>query len=271
MRIGGFHIWGAVFCLAVSQCDFLADPDDNSRQTQGIYFTVTDSSGDPIDSVGVHMRMEFNFQSSMPAQETGYHIQAGADSIVPVNPPSEFDLDQNYPNPFNPLTSIPFALGEESPVLLTVKEWWNSTLVRTLVDTTLPVGFHTVLWDGKNDDGEYVSSNFYDYQITAGSYTDDKVMCLHMMDPGHIQRLNCIPPAMTDQHGKATLDYDVLPVWQSTNRTDADGSSLGTITVSGAMDFILLKAGYEPLIESVSINTAKILDIDATMMPSSAE
>ena len=272
MRAGRYSICVLIFCLAVFQCGSPADPDNNNHQTQGITFTVTDNIGDPIDSVGVHMRMEFNFSSAVSAKHSRQYHQVGLDSIVPVEPsiPSEFSLAQNYPNPFNPLTTIGFALPEETLVLLIVTEWWDSTLVRTLVDTTLPAGLHKVNWDARNDDGDNVTNNFYTYQITAGSFSDEKDMCLLMMDPEHIRGLDCIPLVSTDEQGKANLDYDVLPVWQTTNRTDADGNLLSSITVSGSMDFIFLKHGYEPQIESVSINTAKVLNLAVTMLSSSA-
>ena len=41
------------------------------------------------------------------------------------------------------------------------------TLVRTLDEGDKGAGQHTTLWDGRNDDGEKVSSGVYFYQLRA--------------------------------------------------------------------------------------------------------
>lgn len=91
--------------------------------------------------------------------------------------PGSFELQQNYPNPFNPTTTIEFAL----PTATDVEIWvYNVTgqRVRTLVNRTMPAGYHEIAWDGTNDGGEQVGSGVYFYRIEAGDFVQSKKMML---------------------------------------------------------------------------------------------
>jgi flagellar hook assembly protein FlgD len=50
--------------------------------------------------------------------------------------------------------------------------------VRTLVDGIQTTGYHTVEWDGTDNDGNGVSSGVYFYRMTADGYTITKKMSL---------------------------------------------------------------------------------------------
>ena len=50
--------------------------------------------------------------------------------------------------------------------------------VNTLVSEELPAGNHTIVWDGRNTQGESVSSGIYFYRITAGDFTQSKKMMM---------------------------------------------------------------------------------------------
>jgi len=81
--------------------------------------------------------------------------------------PKEFALRQNYPNPLNPTTSIEFDLPEETYVCLSIFDI-RGREIRTLVDESRYAGFHTVVWDGKDNYGLYASSGVYFYILQAG-------------------------------------------------------------------------------------------------------
>lgn|GEM_PF-1978860 len=115
-----------------------------------------------------------------------YQLQAvgvnGEVSIVhtvtlTVKPPATFELGQNYPNPFNPETTIRYALAEPSHVRITIYNLVEQ-VVRVLVDTDQPVGFHTVHWNGRNTHGQQISSGIYLYQIEAGTFVNTRKMLL---------------------------------------------------------------------------------------------
>ncbi len=92
--------------------------------------------------------------------------------IEPVIP-KNYALKQNYPNPFNPVTSIIFDIPELSNVKLTIYDLLGREIVK-LLNTRLNGGIHTVMWDGKDNAGNYVSSGMYFYRIDAISKESEK-------------------------------------------------------------------------------------------------
>ncbi|MFQ6032538.1 MAG: T9SS type A sorting domain-containing protein [Candidatus Zixiibacteriota bacterium] len=89
----------------------------------------------------------------------------------------DFELSQNYPNPFNPETHISFSLPKRKEVSLEVYNVYGQK-VRTLLNTTLPVGWYKVTWDGKDDEGISVASGVYFYRLLAGDKMYTKKMIL---------------------------------------------------------------------------------------------
>ena len=88
-----------------------------------------------------------------------------------------FVLYQNYPNPFNPTTTFAFELPVETHVRLAV---YNQTgqLVRTLVESTVQAGHHTIVWDAKDEFGHKVPTGIYIYRMTAGDFSETKKLTL---------------------------------------------------------------------------------------------
>ena len=92
--------------------------------------------------------------------------------------PLAFDaLYDNFPNPFNPITTIKYSLKEDKYIELVI---YNSLgqEIRTLVNTYIEAGMHTVKWDGKNNNGQKVSSGLYVYRLQAGNFTKTKRMLM---------------------------------------------------------------------------------------------
>jgi hypothetical protein len=85
-----------------------------------------------------------------------------------ITPPMTTVLAQNYPNPFNPTTAIHFALPHAGKVTLSIFNVLGEQ-VRILVDEIKPAGQYTVVWDGKNIEGETVASGIYIYQLSYQS------------------------------------------------------------------------------------------------------
>jgi hypothetical protein len=94
----------------------------------------------------------------------------------PVNQGS-FSLDANYPNPFNPTTTISFTLTTAAQTSL---EIFNSrgANVRTLMNEPLQASSYTVVWDGKDDNNQSVSSGIYFYKMTSGNQAQTRKMIL---------------------------------------------------------------------------------------------
>lgn len=71
----------------------------------------------------------------------------------------------NYPNPFNPATEIRYALPSAGQVTIRVFNILGEQ-VRLVVDDFKLAGRHTIVWDGKNNQGEVVASGIYIYRIS---------------------------------------------------------------------------------------------------------
>ena len=89
--------------------------------------------------------------------------------------PKETSLLPNYPNPFNPETWIPYRLGNDADVQITIYDATGG-LVRRLDLGHRPAGNYAnrsraAYWDGLNASGELVASGVYFYQLRAGDYS----------------------------------------------------------------------------------------------------
>ena len=91
--------------------------------------------------------------------------------------PSGFSLKQNYPNPFNSGTTISYTLPEKSDVQIIIYSLLGQP-VRTLVNSNTHSGFHTVSWDGKDNNGDTLSGGIYLYQIRTANFTAVRKMLL---------------------------------------------------------------------------------------------
>jgi hypothetical protein len=126
--------------------------------------------GSPPDSVPVTMpdttpNINFNFPSAVEDE----------DEIT--QHPSEFELHQNYPNPFNPETRIEYALKKTGHVALRIYNILGEK-VKTLLDQDQPAGLYRIDWDGKNDNGKFVSSGLYLYKLEVNGFSQAKRMLL---------------------------------------------------------------------------------------------
>jgi hypothetical protein len=91
--------------------------------------------------------------------------------------PRQGELQQNYPNPFNPSTTIPFALS--SPALVRVQVYdVLGQRVRTLMNGPTPAGYHSLVWNGRNDLGDQAAAGLYFYLLEAGSVRQSRKMLL---------------------------------------------------------------------------------------------
>ncbi len=80
--------------------------------------------------------------------------------------PTSFTLAQNFPNPFNPNTVINFELPEPSKVNINLCNE-SGQLVRTLVNSEMTAGRHSVRWNGRNQSGKIVAAGVYFYRIVV--------------------------------------------------------------------------------------------------------
>ncbi|OGU56245.1 MAG: hypothetical protein A2V66_02895 [Ignavibacteria bacterium RBG_13_36_8] len=91
--------------------------------------------------------------------------------------PTEVHLMQNYPNPFNPTTQISYRLESSGHTSLIVSDLLGRQ-VRTLVSEEQSSGYHTIVWDAKDNSGNIMPSGIYLYTLKTGNILESKKMIL---------------------------------------------------------------------------------------------
>jgi len=92
--------------------------------------------------------------------------------------PTEYALLSAYPNPFNPTTNLSFALPKESVVTLEIFNVLGMK-VRTLeAGQRMSTGFHTLVWDGRDNSGSVLPSGIYIYRLIADQFTASQKMVM---------------------------------------------------------------------------------------------
>ncbi len=115
----------------------------------------------------MNVRMKGGSTTSIPVQDIQKLTFSGPTDVGNQRLPTvikTFALLQNYPNPFNPNTTIEYELPKSGNVEVKVFSI-NGQLVKTLESTRQVQGMHSVVWDGKNNNGQTVASGLYIYQV----------------------------------------------------------------------------------------------------------
>jgi hypothetical protein len=89
-----------------------------------------------------------------------------------ISLPTEFVLTPAYPNPFNPVTTLNFALPEETDISIIIYNL-QGRQVSTLTDGVMDAGYHSVIWNAKHH-----SSGLYFVQMRAGDYLKTQKLML---------------------------------------------------------------------------------------------
>ncbi|NIW45011.1 MAG: T9SS type A sorting domain-containing protein, partial [Gammaproteobacteria bacterium] len=98
-------------------------------------------------------------------------------SVSNENLPQSYELYQNHPNPFNPETEIRFYLPEPNHVSIRIYNIRGEE-IRSLVDSPYTPGSHKIRWDGKDNNGNPVSSGIYLYQLQTNTFSQVRKMSL---------------------------------------------------------------------------------------------
>ncbi|HNT52239.1 MAG TPA: T9SS type A sorting domain-containing protein, partial [Candidatus Syntrophosphaera sp.] len=83
----------------------------------------------------------------------------------------------NYPNPFNPETTISYSVPKSGAASLKVYNL-KGQVIRTLVSNVMEAGNYSVVWNGKDDNGNAVSSGVYFYRLDNDGQTVTRKMLL---------------------------------------------------------------------------------------------
>ncbi len=127
--------------------------------------------GQPIAGFSDVLRSGFWYVAGPAAIVVDVENDAGASL------PDQFQLRQNYPNPFNPSTTIAYDLPELSSVRIEIFDVLGR-LVGELVHAEQEAGNYSVVWDGRNADGQLVSTGLYIYRLVTPSVSRTRAMLL---------------------------------------------------------------------------------------------
>lgn len=162
--------------------DYLHQAADSTNWPNGIKYDP-DSIGVHVYSLGVHEHwnnaVEKKYTRNLSPTGTGIElIDVEQGTITGVasqesRPVQGFELCQNYPNPFNPSTTIAYSLPEKSSVAITIYNV-QGRQIKSYTFSAQSAGYQKIIWNGKNDQGELISSGVYFYRISALSLGDGK-------------------------------------------------------------------------------------------------
>ncbi|MBL8027696.1 MAG: hypothetical protein JNL74_14840 [Fibrobacteres bacterium] len=103
---------------------------------------------------------------------------SGISNVVSQNTATEtgstingrFGIQSVYPNPFNPSVAIYYFQDEVSAPLPVYLKFYNVSgrVVRTLVSNAKRVGYHKMVWDGKEESGKTAASGMYVCELVIG-------------------------------------------------------------------------------------------------------
>jgi len=141
-----------------------------------------------IGRLGLMMYDDYTWGSSVQTPPIG---QADGGSVMyfelefvfPVSsddatvPPLAHLLKPNFPNPFNPSTTIIYTIPQTANTNLSIYNL-KGQLVKTLVNDTVNVGEHRVVWNGTDNNGQSVSSGVYFYRLTTNGHSETRKMML---------------------------------------------------------------------------------------------
>lgn len=133
------------------------------KMNEGYDELLTDGSGNENDA-------QINY--ALWVQGTPFVPTDVKDEAI-VSVPKRYTLHQNYPNPFNPQTTIGFELPIKSDVKLSIYDI-TGKLIKILVDEEKEAGYHSVVWNGTDENKKRIASGLYFYQIESDGYNQVK-------------------------------------------------------------------------------------------------
>ena len=154
---------------------FRPHPGPDARHDRGSAVAIADENGPAESEVLIYQAETTGWHAlaiwSNNGRYTSYQIRIP--EATDVSEQTEFPsgtvlaLEQNQPNPFNPATEVRYLMPEGGQLELAIYDI-KGCLVATLVDTRIPAGSHSVVWDGRDAAGAEAASGVYLARLKAG-------------------------------------------------------------------------------------------------------
>ncbi len=109
----------------------------------------------------------------------------GSYQVIPVSIdaedilPEALSLNQNYPNPFNPTTTIRFSLQIQSDAQMVIFDITGRT-IKTVEMPSMSAGQHEYIWDGRNAQGQIVSTGVYFCRLQTTGYNTGAIKMIYL-------------------------------------------------------------------------------------------
>lgn len=133
--------------------------------------------GDTLNFVLQNVAANDSSGNAIEFQVQDFLVVTSVEEGQPVTIPEEFALRQNYPNPLNPETRIAYDLPKSVHIRIEIFNLLGQKM-RTLVDDQKPAGSHTMVWDGRKDNGAAVASGVYIYRLQTKKFVQSRKLLL---------------------------------------------------------------------------------------------
>jgi len=147
----------------------------------GDYGIATRMHFNPLNNTGVIILTNGESHNSLIQIENELFIYAETTTAVAENQdPIIFNrnyLHSNYPDPFQTSTKIEYILQSPTFVKLRIFDL-TGQLVRTLVSSKKEAGIYTIIFDGKDNNGNELSQGIYFYNLKTNNFNQTMQMLL---------------------------------------------------------------------------------------------
>ncbi len=159
---------------------------DNEELVNSKSFTVDAGSTTTIELVFAPTTVDvFNEVATVTTDDVDnptFELALAGESIGTPNAgndlvPAVTSLEGNYPNPFNPETTIKYGLNKGGKVRIDIYNLLGQK-VKTLVNEDQSAGYHSVVWNGKDNNNRNVASGVYFYKMKSVGYNKTAKMIL---------------------------------------------------------------------------------------------
>lgn len=135
---------------------------------QVLYNNEKDNEYHEIAEISLELIGEDNSSSSLAKAASGNPEEAEA-----VELPESFKFYGNHPNPFNPSTSFRFYAPWAGSVTMVIHNYLGQS-IRTIKNPRFSKGEQKIVWNGKNEFEQRVSSGVYFTHLIVQSFSDKK-------------------------------------------------------------------------------------------------
>ena len=133
-------------------------------RSASLCFTLLRCASASISNISEHL---ISFDSTGVAFSAGDRYYVARQIPEFRQPILNSDYSQ-YPNPFNGVTTLPLHLHKAHNVNVSIYNI-NGQLVKTLFEGTLEVDLYKFLWDGRDKNGNQVTSGVYLIHVDMGT------------------------------------------------------------------------------------------------------